>query len=330
MLSFNVKKQPHLHLIRIIIVLLSYLTRSAGAGAHKNSLFASPQKDIYLPRSGVSRTGLVKSIIPHIYHGQQEAEFHAIGKKRNVDTRRCGAHAGYLESDVGEGENMSAFIDRTGETRVMNNGLTAKIVNYRNTNDVDVMFSNGQYARNKPYASFRSGSIKCPLIIEQHGDVTKVINANQSPQLEFLIDTDNIPLLTERFPTRSCYGYVRLIRNTIFLHRIIAGAKCNEIVDHINCNKLDNRRCNLRICTVAENGRNRSKPKNNSSGYKGVSFVPKVKKWSARINIGGKDKYLGRYSEASEAAKAYDRAAIMYHGEYAHPNEYVSTEGGRF
>jgi hypothetical protein len=111
---------------------------------------------------------------------------------------------------------------------------------------------------------------------------------------------------------------------TLAMHRYILGLTDSKIfVDHINGNGLDNRRENLRVCTNSENLRNRSKQKNNSSGFKGVSWHKASQKYSAQIkgiNINGK-KHLGLYVCPIQAAKAYNEAAIKYHGEFAQLNE---------
>lgn len=103
----------------------------------------------------------------------------------------------------------------------------------------------------------------------------------------------------------------------ILMHRMISGAGPSLVVDHINHNGLDNRRENLRVCTNVENLRNANLSKNNSSGFKGVSWSKDKNKWEAYITIGGKKKSLGKYTEASDAAQAYNIAAERYFGEFA-------------
>jgi hypothetical protein len=105
------------------------------------------------------------------------------------------------------------------------------------------------------------------------------------------------------------------------MHREIVGAKKGDIVDHINGNKLDNRKENLRIANRSQNATN-SKHRKNESGYRGVCKDKRRGLWKSEIRVGdGKRKFLGYYEDKIEAAKAYNGAAIMYHGEFAKLNE---------
>lgn len=108
-------------------------------------------------------------------------------------------------------------------------------------------------------------------------------------------------------------------RETILMHRQIAGLIKGDgrEADHWNHNTLDNRRINIRDCSVAQNRRNVSKHNDNKSGYKGVYFYPPTSKWAAMIHVDGKNRYLGYFSEALLAARAYDEAARKNFGEFA-------------
>jgi len=104
------------------------------------------------------------------------------------------------------------------------------------------------------------------------------------------------------------------------MHRVIMNAPKGLQVDHINGDRLDNRRSNLRLCTQSQNASNRGKNKNNTSGYKGVSWNKREKKWSARIRVNGKLYFLGNFIDIKYAAQAYNIAAKKYHKQFANGN----------
>lgn len=106
----------------------------------------------------------------------------------------------------------------------------------------------------------------------------------------------------------------------VLMHRLLTNAPRGMVVDHINGNGLDNRKANLRVCTNAENLRNRSADR--GSRFKGVHPVPgsKVHPWRAEICLNGKKYHLGVHATAEAAARAYDEGAIRIHGEFARLN----------
>jgi len=104
------------------------------------------------------------------------------------------------------------------------------------------------------------------------------------------------------------------------LHRFLLKPDSKLCVDHINGDKLDNTRENLRICTNQENSMNQHNIFGISK-YKGVSWHKRDNKWTSRITVNYKSIYLGYFKSEEEAAKAYNEAAIKYHGAYAKLNE---------
>ncbi len=98
---------------------------------------------------------------------------------------------------------------------------------------------------------------------------------------------------------------------------IMTGEWPASFVDHINGNPEDNRWSNLRLATNAENLRNRGKQKNNTSGFKGVTWCKTKRRWIAQIKLMQKTKNLGSFKDAAEAHEAYAAAATLIHREYA-------------
>lgn len=103
------------------------------------------------------------------------------------------------------------------------------------------------------------------------------------------------------------------------MHRLITGAPDGLTVDHINGNGLDNRQCNLRICTLAQNLANREKS-NGRHPYKGIWQNPVTNRWGASIQCDGLKHHLGYFDSPEDAARAYNEAATRLHGPFAKLN----------
>lgn len=160
----------------------------------------------------------------------------------------------------------------------------------------------------------------------------KVINILTSSGRYALIDINDVDLVSEykwnSFQTGKKSKSWRVCttvrkngtRKCLYMSRLIMGNPKGMMVDHINGDGLDNRKSNLRICTHAENNRNR-KP-DFGRKYKGVSkdsHSPKL--WRAQISINNRRTFIGLFKTEVEAAIAYNTEAKKHHGKYARINE---------
>ena len=120
--------------------------------------------------------------------------------------------------------------------------------------------------------------------------------------------------------SNSGYAQTRIDGKKQYMHQIVAervGIDCSNEIDHVNRNKLDNRRCNLRAATSSQNSCNSKRHCDNTSGIKGVCWHKSGQKWAARIMVEGKHIHLGLFNTKEAAAFAYQEAAKKYHGEFA-------------
>lgn len=153
------------------------------------------------------------------------------------------------------------------------------------------------------------------------------ISTPKYPNTYAIVDDEDFEYLNQWKWRQDADGYaIRLSyekkekRKSIRMHRLIMKPSIELQVDHINHNKLDNRKCNLRICSNFENSQNRKLQKNNKTGYKGVRWIIKDQKWRAEIVVNKKMLSLGYYINKNDAARAYNQAALKYRGEFANLN----------
>lgn len=154
-------------------------------------------------------------------------------------------------------------------------------------------------------------------------EVSKTVVALVSTGGEkIIIDRASLALIGSRcvaiVERHKKYGRLCYNGKHIKLHRLIMDAKPGEIIDHINNDGLDNRTANLRRCTSFENMHNRTKKKNNTTGYKGVYAHRGC--FCASIAHHGVKYHIGRYLTAKEAAIAYNKKAKELHGEFSRIN----------
>lgn len=120
---------------------------------------------------------------------------------------------------------------------------------------------------------------------------------------------------------KGCFYAARKVKNKIILmHRQLIGAKKGEIVDHINGDKMDNRRCNLRVCNGSQNQMNRKLTHNSKSGFKGVTWFGRDGKWRSYITHKRKFIHIGYFNSKEDAALSYDNMARQLFGAFAKLN----------
>jgi hypothetical protein len=124
--------------------------------------------------------------------------------------------------------------------------------------------------------------------------------------------------------TATGYAEARCYGKNVHMHRLITSAPKGKQVDHVNGDKLDNRECNLRLCSASQNLCNKGKPASAATHpYKGVCYVPQLNKrnpWMAYISSARLRKHIGYFASAQLAAEAYDSEAIRLHGVFASLN----------
>lgn len=143
---------------------------------------------------------------------------------------------------------------------------------------------------------------------------------------EFYFDKDNFDKIKNYAWRENKNGYIVTSNysSVVYLHRLIMQdfiTNDDEEIDHINHNKNDNRRENLRICTHQQNNCNKKLPKHNTSGIRGVHWDKRYNKWRARISVNGKDIYLGLFDNIKDAEKIRKQAEIKYYKEYRYKGE---------
>lgn len=104
---------------------------------------------------------------------------------------------------------------------------------------------------------------------------------------------------------------------TTRMARLIMNASIGQLVDHIDRDKLNNQRNNLRFANKSINSLNRDLQSNNKSGFRGVHFEKQTNKWRAELHSYDKHIRLGRFVDPKEAALAYNKAAKEFFGDFA-------------
>lgn len=141
-----------------------------------------------------------------------------------------------------------------------------------------------------------------------------------------MIDAADYPLASQYRWHRNSNGYARATvwRDgqswTVYLHRLIINAQSGTDTDHINGDRLDNTRPNLRSCSHSQNMANQHCVRGRSK-YRGVTYHVKRRCWYAEIKHAGRRIFIGAYDSEVQAAQAYNVRAIELYGAFAHPNQ---------
>lgn len=159
-------------------------------------------------------------------------------------------------------------------------------------------------------------------------DDSFVIATRDGREFTIRVDADDLPRvlaygpwhihdLKHRVLYASTIKVVNGKRRSVYLHRFIADAGPDVVVDHENQDGLDCRRCNLRVASKAQNQWNRKPKRNTRTGLKGVNIHRASGRWQARIRIDNKVHSLGYHATPELAHAAYCEAAKRLHGEFA-------------
>ena len=173
--------------------------------------------------------------------------------------------------------------------------------------------------------------IKCPIYNVLYIPIFNIKKENVGWAIASVEDHDKLSKHRYHLYTRrdgKYYVKATVNEKEVSIHELIIGkASDGYVIDHINSNGLDNRRCNLRFATLSQNSQNRIKEKGKySSDYTGVTYCPIYLNFRSTISHHRKYIHIGRYKTELEAAKAYDIYAIHYYGIHSKTNNLLSTD----
>ncbi len=133
-------------------------------------------------------------------------------------------------------------------------------------------------------------------------------------------DEDFEKISKHKWRLKRGYAVATIKEKDVRMHRLIISPPTGYEIDHINRDRLDNQRNNLRVVPHQENIQSKKGKEGSSSQYKGVSLSRQTKKWVAQIQVDGRSIYLGSFQREQDAAKAYNLAAKQYLSEKAYLN----------
>ena len=147
---------------------------------------------------------------------------------------------------------------------------------------------------------------------------------------KFYFDKEDYKLVKDYCWRKDGTGYLvsreRGTGKNMLLHRLVMNAKDGEVVDHINHDKLNNCKSNLRKCTQGDNVKNTSINKSNTSGVTGIHWNKKISKWQAYIRVNRKQIHLGYFTSKTEAIRVRVHSELEIFGEYAPTYNYFTED----
>lgn len=182
------------------------------------------------------------------------------------------------------------------------------------------------YQQMKKYGQILERTKLDPNEIIEYEDHAEMVlyDKDGSEVARALIDLEDVDKVKGIKWYMTHYGYVSNRHSRQHLHRLVMNCPDDMVIDHINHNRLDNRKSNLRICTQHQNNMNKGVTYNRASNVTGVRLDKRRNKWMARITCNYKEKFLGYFDTKEEAIQARKNAEIEYFGEYRNDSEDVN------
>ena len=179
-------------------------------------------------------------------------------------------------------------------------------------------------AKGERLRSGRTSSCGCARGINKFLEQDTYFIGIDSKERQFFFDKEDFEYVKKYYWYIDTTGYVvhkynsKTKGKTYYLHRELMSCGKEKFIDHINNNKFDNRKSNLRLATAQQNTFNKSIQKNNTSGVPGVFYIKNTNKWLATIGYNNKNINLGSFKDKSKAIIARKEAEQKYFGKFAH------------
>jgi len=173
------------------------------------------------------------------------------------------------------------------------------------------------YAQFKKHGRILDRTMFDPNEIVLHNDYAEVVLYDRANKEigRAIIDLDDVEIIKNLKWHLTADGYAAHGEDRLAMHNRVIGIEEGYCTDHINRNRLDNRKSNLRKVTSAENSYNKSLYTTNTSGITGIHWVERINRWEAYIQKDYKKINLGYFSEKEDAMNARKEAEILYFGD---------------